>query len=150
MAGCFGPDSAPEPSPPSPEPTPADPVVIQQAEWESLGIDSYRIVFSTFNANGMGGSNGDGTYTVTVEEGQVTDCDLDPALAGEECPTRFGEPADWLFGWAFSFDRAHLEISFDPVWHLPQSMHFDVPGIADEERVIKLIDFVVLGDDTGS
>jgi hypothetical protein len=123
-------------------------VRIELEAWERLGINSYRIVFSRSNLNGMGGSSGDGTYTVTVEEGQVTECHLDPALKGEECPDRFGAPADWLFGWALAFDRAHLEISFDPVWHLPRRMLFDIPGVADEEISIRVIYFTVLEDGT--
>jgi hypothetical protein len=128
----------------TPSPTTSIPTEVerQQAEWEALGIDDYRIEYSVANLNGMGGSGDDGTYALTVVDGLIESCELEPRADGrQDCEDFVGWPDPTLFSWANRFDPEHTTIAFDPRWHLPSRISYDDPESIDEEYVVELIHF---------
>jgi hypothetical protein len=128
----------------SPSPTTAIQTALerQQAEWEALGVDGYRIEYSVANLNGMGGSADDGTYTLAVVDGLIESCELEPRADGrQDCEDFVGLPDPTLFSWANRFDSEHTTIAFDPQWHLPSRISYDDPESIDEEYLVELIHF---------
>ena len=94
------------------------------------------------NLNGMGGSPGDGTYTLTVVDGLIESCELEPrADERQDCEDFVGSPDPTLFSWAKPFEAEHTTIRFDPEWHQPSRISYDDPENIDEEYVVELIEF---------
>ena len=117
------------------------PLVDERAQWESLGIDNYRMVYSVHHDNGMGGALGDGIYRVTVKDSVVIDCRLEEGLPGDRCGVDMSLPVDILFSWVDGVDPAFTTVQFHPEWHFPETIVFDEPGMADEEYTISLLEF---------
>lgn len=113
----------------------------QQAAWEALAIDDYRMVYWVQNLNGMGGSDGDGTYTLTVVDDLIASCELEPNFEGDDCDHMVGFEDSALFDWATRFDPTHTVISYNPEWHLPSRISYDDPEWVDEEYVVELLEF---------
>jgi len=137
---------------PAPTPTgtiedPAESLSMQE-EWDRLGITDYRIVYSINNLNGMGGSRGDGLYSVVVQDGKVTECEYEPSpssgpngcsvlLQAGPSPT----PVGILFARLASWEPAFTIVEYDPELPLPVRIDYDEPGFADEEYKIRVIEF---------
>ncbi|MGI8516954.1 MAG: DUF6174 domain-containing protein [Acidimicrobiia bacterium] len=115
----------------------------ERTQWESLGIDNYRIVYSVHHLNGMGGLAGDGTYHVTVKDGVVIACQLEEVQPGDRCDPDMSLPVDDLFS---QVNRVgpFTTVQFHPEWHIPESIVYDEPGVADEEYTMRLLEFEAL------
>lgn len=141
----------PTSAPPGTVDGPTDPLSVQE-EWDRLGITDYRIVYSIHNLNGMGGSPGDGLFSVVVQDGKVTECEYEPSpssgsngcsvlLQAGPSPT----PVGILFARLASWEPAFTIVEYDPELPLPVRIDYDEPGFADEEYKIRVIEFEVVG-----
>lgn len=117
--------------------------VEERAQWESLAIDNYRIVYSVHHDNGIGGIPGDGIYHVKVKDGVVIACQLEEGRPGDRCDPDMSLPVDVLFSWVDQVDP-FTTVQFHPEWHIPETIVFDEPGVADEGYTIKLLEFEAL------
>ena len=105
---------------------------------EQLEIDRYHIVYTVANLNGMGGFDWDGTHDVVVEDGEIVACSVRVnSFDIEECDRIRVYPD--TFRWLILFEAEHTDVTYDPVWHMPSAISYDVPDSADEEYEIRLI-----------
>ena len=121
---------------------------IVRDEWNSLGITDYDIVYSIRNLNGMGGSPGDGVYSVVVRDGAVIECSVEEAPFGDsgDCVDMFPAaapyptPVDMLLGRLVSWQPAFTTVRYNSE-SVPVYIYYDEPDMADEEYAIRVIKF---------
>jgi len=126
---------------------------IMRDEWNSLGITDYEIVYSIRNLNGMGGSPGDGVYSVVVHDGVAIECSVEEApLDGSgDCvfmlaaATPYPAPVDMLFGRLASWDSAFTTVRYN-LESVPVYIYYDEPDLVDEEYAIRVIEFQATRD----
>ncbi len=125
---------------------------LERAEqaWASQGITSYRIevreVKSIWHAQ---------TYTLTVEDSQITDvqasCIPAPSESGT-CEVQAYEAEDYLVPGLFSRVRSELQgsqaewvkITYDPTYGFPSAISFDDPKVLDEDWSLGVTSFEVI------
>ena len=92
---------------------------------------------------GRGGRLAQACYHVTVKDGVVTDCELDGGGPGDRRDPNMSLPVETLFSWV-SGVHPFTNVQFHPEWHVPETVVFEEPGMADEEYIIRLLAFEML------
>jgi hypothetical protein len=118
----------------------------EQAEWESLNIESYHIAVQRASAWNVL------QVEVWVQDNQVKllQAGCEPGFIGLACHVDSINPRDYLVGELFNQVEGVGEIlarvEYDPTYHFPMLITVNDPDLIDEEYAIRVTAFEVLVD----
>lgn len=79
-------------------------------------------------------------HTPSARDGDATDSPSTRVRPGDRCHPDMSLPVGILFSWVDGVD-AFTTFQFHPESHIPETVLFDEPGVADEEYTISLLEF---------